>query len=150
MTGPMVNPARFGPRQAQPLDGFMADAKDVLQGLFDKPDTADLPAPARIAIESQQHIRAIAARKFADAEGEELLEALCDAVLRKPFCLPAHAGSAEQRLAYADQREGQAHTIYLLLAWIAEGRSEQQPQREGATNVSKWKRPKRKTKSSRW
>ncbi|MGY3392940.1 hypothetical protein ACVWW6_005531 [Bradyrhizobium sp. USDA 3311] len=127
-----INQNRFGTRDAQPLGSFLGDAKDVLEGLFGTSDKKDLPALAQAQIEATQRVRAIAARLFGTPEGEELLEALCDATLRRPFTLPPVAAGAEQRLAYADQREGQAQTIYMLLAWIAEGRSEQQPQREGS------------------
>lgn len=127
-----INPNRFGTRDAQPLGSFLGDAKSVLEGLFGPSDKQDLPAMAQAQIEATQHIRAIAARKFGDADGEELLEALCDAALRRPFTLPPIAATAEQRLAYADQREGQAQVVFMLLAWIAEGRSEQPPQREGS------------------
>ena len=127
-----INQNRFGTRDAQPLGNFLGDAKSVLEGLFGPTDNKDLPAMAQAQIEATKRVREIAARKFGDADGEELLEALCDAALRRPFTLPPQAFSAEQRLAYADQREGQAQMIFMLLAWIAEGRSEQPPQREGS------------------
>lgn len=140
MNAPIVSPARFGPRQAQPVDSFLGDAKSVLEGLFAKVDPKDLPPEARMAVETRERIATIAARKFGDAEGEELLEAICDEALRRPFTLPAHSATGKQRLAYADQREGQAQLAYWILALIAAGRSEQQPQRNGANNVSKRKR----------
>jgi hypothetical protein len=127
-----INQNRFGTRDAQPLGQYFGDARSVLEGLFGPSSEKDLPAMAQAQIEATKRIRAIAARKFGDADGEELLEALCDAALRRPFTLPPHSASAEQRLAYADQREGQAQVVFMLLAWIAEGRSEQPPQREGS------------------
>lgn len=136
-----INHNRFGARDAQPSENFLGDAKSILAGLFGPSDKKDLPALAQAQIEATERIRAIAARKFGDADGEELLEALCDAALRRPFTLPPTVASADQRLAYADQREGQAQVVYMLLAWIAEGRSEQPPQREG--NHAKSIRPKR-------
>jgi hypothetical protein len=145
--GPLVSPPRFGPRQAQPLDNLMGDAKDILEGLFAaKPDTKDLPPAARIAIETTQRIRAIAARKFADAEGEELLEALCDATMRRPVFITQLGLPSDQVLSLGQFREGTAAGIYLLLAWIAEGRSEQPPQREGATHVTSSSRRRRRAK----
>lgn len=126
-----INQNRFGTRDAQPLGNYFGDAKSVLEGLFGKSSEKDLPIAAQAQIEATQRIRAIAARLFGGAEGEELLEALCDATLRRPFTLPPQGFTAEQRLSYADQREGQAQTTFMLLAWIAEGRGEQQPQREG-------------------
>jgi hypothetical protein len=130
MTQPAVNPARFGPRQAQPLEGLAADARDVLAGLFAKADPADLPPLARAAIEANERIRGIAARKFGDAEGRELLEALCDATLRRPTFVTQLGIDPMQALVFGAFREGQAATVFLLLAWIAEGRGEQQPTRE--------------------
>jgi enoyl-CoA hydratase/carnithine racemase len=127
-----INHNRFGARDAQPLGSIMGDAKSILDGLFGPSDKKDLPALAQAQIEATQRVREIAARIFATPDGEELLEALCDAALRRPFTLPPTAATADQRLAYADQREGQAQVVYMLLAWIAEGRSEQPPQREGS------------------
>lgn len=139
-----INQNRFGTRDAQPLGNFIGDAKSVLEGLFGPSDNKDLPAMAQAQIDATKRVREIAARKFGDADGEELLEALCDAALRRPFTLPPQAFPAEQRLAYADQREGQAQMVFMLLAWIAEGRSEQPPQREGSH--AKSIRPKRERK----
>jgi len=139
-----VNPNRFGTRDAQPMGSFLGDAKSVLEGLFGPSDKKDLPALAQAQIEATQRVRSIAARIFGAPEGEELLEALCDAALRRPFTLPPTAATADQRLAYADQREGQAQIVFMLLAWIAEGRSEQPPQREGSHARSI--RPKREGK----
>ncbi|OKO68298.1 hypothetical protein AC629_42190 [Bradyrhizobium sp. NAS80.1] len=139
-----INPSRFGTRDAQPLGSFLGNPKDVLEGLFGQSDPKDMPALARAQVEATQRVRQIASRIFATDDGEELLEALCDAALRRPFTLPPTAASAEQRLAYADQREGQAQMVFMLLAWIAEGRSEQPPQREGSH--AKSIRPKRERK----
>lgn len=122
---------RFGARDAQPLAGYSADARSILDGLFGKSDPADLPPAARIAIEQSQRIRDIAARKFGDADGEALLEALCDATLRRPFFITQLGLPPDQVLAQGQFREGMAATVYLLLAWIAEGRNEEPPQREG-------------------
>jgi hypothetical protein len=145
MAGPAVNPAVFSARQAQPLEQMMGDAKSAIEDLFGKTDPKDLPAWARAAVENKERIRGLAARLFApNTEGEELLEALCDVVMRRPFVAPALGVPADQAARYADQREGQAQTIFILLAWIAEGRSEQPPQREGeshAQNVRKRRKP---------
>lgn len=143
MTGPAIDPARFGPRQAQPLDGFTADAKSILQGLFNAPNANDIPPFARAALEQTARVRAIAARLFGSAEGEELLEALCDATLRRPTFITQMGMPADQVLAMGQFREGMAATVFLLLAWIAEGRNEQQPNREGTSNVNPRKRTRR-------
>jgi hypothetical protein len=135
MAGPAVNEARFGARDAQPLDNLTGDARDVLKGLFGDVNPQDLPIEARIAKERLARVRAIAARKFSDAEGVELLEALCDATVRRPLTLGPYGKSCDEVALYAKQREGQNETTYLLLAWIAEGRSEQPPQREGKTHA---------------
>jgi hypothetical protein len=126
-----INQNRFGARDPQPLDSFMGSAKDVLKGLFGEASAADLPPFAQAAIEQNERIRAIAARKFGDAEGEELLEALCDATLRRPTFITQAGMPPDQVLALGQFREGMAATVFLLLAWIAEGRAEQPPQREG-------------------
>lgn len=131
MTGPAVSPARFGARNAQPLENLTTDARSILDGLFAKPDPKDLPMEARIEQERLARVKAIAARKFGDAEGLELLEALCDGTVRRPVTLGPYGKSVEEVALYAKQREGQNETIFMLLAWIAEGRSEQPPQREG-------------------
>lgn len=136
-----INPNRFGARDAQPLDSFMGSAKDVLEGLFGKADPNDIPPMARAAIEQSSRVRAIAARLFGTPDGEELLEALCDATVRRPAFLTQAGMPADQVLALGSFREGQAATVFLLLAWIAEGRSEQPPQREG--NHAPSIRPKR-------
>lgn len=144
MSGPAISPARFGPRNAQPLDGISFDAKSILEGLFDAPTAKNMPPFARAAIEQNERIRGIAARKFGDVEGEELLEALCDVTLRRSTFITQMGMPSDQVLAMGQFREGMAATVYLLLAWIAEGRSEQQPTREGTINVNT---PKRRRKS---
>lgn len=131
MTSPVI-PASFGPRQAQPLDALMPDARSIINGLFQQVDPRDLPLDARIAIERKQRVAAIAARIFMSAEGREVLEALCDATVRRPATLIAPGVTPEFAGLYAAKREGQNDTLYLLLAWIAEGRSEQPPTREPA------------------
>lgn len=131
MSGPAVDPARFGARQAQPLDGLMADARDVLKGLFDKPAAAELPPFARAALEAQQQVQGIAARKLGDADGEALLEHLCDVMLRRPVFVTQLGVDPQQALMFGAFREGQAAAIFYLLALVAEGRSEQPPTREG-------------------
>jgi hypothetical protein len=132
---PAVSEARFGARDAQPLDQLVGDARDVLEGLFGKVDTKDLPMAARIAQERLARIRSIAARLFSGPDGTELLEALCDATVRRPITLGPYGKTADEVAMYAKQREGQNETVFLLLAWIAEGRSEQPPQREGQTHA---------------
>lgn len=136
-----INQNRFGARDAQPLDSFMGSAKDVIEGLFGRSDPNDIPPMARAAIEQSQRVREIAARLFATPDGEELLEALCDATVRRPTFLTQAGMPADQVLAMGSFREGMAATVFLLLAWIAEGRSEQPPQREG--NHAPSIRPKR-------
>lgn len=136
-------PSRFGARDAQPLDNYFGSARDVLQGLFGDNGNKDLPPFAQAAIEQTARIRAIAARKFGDAEGEELLEALCDATLRRPTFITQMNMPPDQVLAIGQFREGMGAAVFLLLAWIAEGRSEQPPQREGSH--AKSVRPKRST-----
>jgi hypothetical protein len=127
-----IAPNRFGARDAQPLDSYFGSAKDVLQGLFGDNGNKDMPPFAQAAIEQTARIRAIAARKFGDAEGEELLEALCDATLRRPTFITQMNMPPDQVLAIGQFREGMGAAVFLLLAWIAEGRSEQPPQREGS------------------
>lgn len=136
-----INQNRFGARDAQPLDSFMGSAKDILAGMFGETSAKDLPPLARAAIEQTQRVREIAARLFGTPDGEELLEALCDATVRRPTFLTQAGMPADQVLALGSFREGQAATVFLLLAWIAEGRSEQPPQREG--NHAPSIRPKR-------
>ena len=128
---PAVSPARFGAREAQPLDRIMGDARSVMEGLFDTSSRDNLPIEARIEQKRLERVRAIAARKFGDAEGAELLEALCDVTVRRPVMMVLPGVKLEDAALYASKREGQNDTIYLLLAWIAAGRSEQPPQREG-------------------
>lgn len=128
-----VNPASFGPRQAQPLENFMTDAKSIVEGLFGKTDPKDLPPMAQAAIEARARIRSIAAQTFpVGAAAEQLLEHLADAMLRRPFMIVQPGVPLDQAALYGAKREGQADAIYYLLALIAEGRSEQAPQREGA------------------
>jgi hypothetical protein len=131
MTSPLI-PPRFTPRVAQPLDNLVENARDVIAGLFDAPDPKDLPAAAREQIEHRKRICAIAARKFADADGIALLEALCDDTIRRPLVLVTPNMQRDTALLYAAQREGQNQTLYILLNMIAEGRGEQTTQREGA------------------
>jgi hypothetical protein len=130
-----VSEARFGVRDAQPLDALMGDARDVLDGLFGKVDNKDLPITARIAQEREDHIRAAAARVAATPDGLVLIEALCDATVRRPVTLGPYGKTIDEVAMYAKQREGQNETTFLLLAWIAAGRSEQPPQREGLTHA---------------
>ncbi|WP_398468536.1 hypothetical protein [Tardiphaga sp.] len=139
-----ISSSRFGTRDAQPVDDFIGGAKDILKGLFGDADSKDLPVFAQAAIENTKRVREIAARKFGDAEGEELLEALCDAVLRRPTFITQLGMPPDQVLAQGQFREGMSATVFLLLAWIAEGRNEQPPQREG--NHERSTRPKRARK----
>lgn len=139
-----INQSRFNARDAQPVDNFMGSAKDILHGLFGDADKKDLPAFAQAAIENTTRIREIAARKFGDADGEELLEALCDVTLRRPMFITQAGMPTDQVLALGQFREGMSAMVFLLLAWIAEGRSEQPPQREGSHERSI--RPKRARK----
>jgi hypothetical protein len=125
-----ISQNRFGARDAQPLDNYADNAKSVLEGLFGKTSASDLPPFAQAAIENTRRVRALAAAKFGDADGEELLEALCDVTLRRPIFLTQAGMPSDQVLALGQFREGMAATVFLLLAWIAEGRSEQPPQRE--------------------
>jgi len=134
MTGPAISAERFGPRQAQPLEDFGGDARDVLEGLFGKPDVKDLPMDAQIAKEQHDRLRAIAARKFGDVEGRELLEGLCDATVRRPLIVVLPGVKIEDAALYAAKREGQNETIYMLLAWIAEGRSGRTPRKKGKSS----------------
>ncbi len=136
-----VSPSRFGARDAQPLDSYLAGAGQLVEDLFGKSNPNDLPPMARAAIEQTQRVRVLAARLFGTPDGEELLEALCDATVRRPTFLTQAGMPADQVLALGSFREGQAATVFLLLAWIAEGRSEQPPQREG--NHAPSIRPKR-------
>lgn len=129
MSGPAIPAGGFGPRLAQPLDHLVDDARNVLEGLYAKPDPKDMPPLARAAIEAAEQIKAIAARKFGDGEGRLLLEALCDATIRRPLIMVAPGMSLEQAALYAAKREGQNETLYMLLAMIAEGRGEPSPQR---------------------
>lgn len=126
---------RFGPRDAQPLDSFSGGAKQLAEDLFGKVNKGDMPAFAQAAIEQTERVRAIAARKFGDDEGEELLEALCDITLRRPTFITQSGMPSEQVLALGQFREGMSAMVFILLAWIAEGRGEQQPQREGTTHA---------------
>lgn len=142
-----INPNRFGARDAQPIGGYLTDARSMLEGLFGPDSNKDLPLFAQAAIEQTARIRAIAARKFGDAEGEELLEALCDATLRRPTFITQMGMPADQVLAMGQFREGMGATVFLLLAWIAEGRQEQAPQREG--NHARSIRPKRQPASAK-
>lgn len=148
MTGPVVNPARFGGRQAQPLDDLVADAKDVLAGLFDKPETKDLPPFAQAAIAAQAQVRGAAARMF-EGEGEALLEHLCDVALRRPVFVTQLGIDPQQALLYGAFREGQAAMIYYLLQLIAEGRSEQAPSREASHETKSSRRRIRPTPAAK-
>lgn len=132
-----MNPSYFGARDAMPLDRFVGDARHVVESLFGKSSVEDLPPAARLAIEQQERIHALAARIFAPGtDGEELLEALCDATLRRPVFVTHLGVDPMQALAAGAHREGQNAAIYLLLAWIAQGRGEPQPQREGPHHAS--------------
>lgn len=126
---------RFGARDAQPLDSFSGGAKQLVEDLFGKINKGDMPVFAQAAVEQTERIRAIAARKFGDAEGEELLEALCDITLRRPTFITQSGMPPDQVLALGQFREGMGAMVFILLAWIAEGRGEQQPQREGTTHA---------------
>lgn len=143
-----INPNRFGARDAQPIGNYFSDAKSMLEGLFGPDSSKDLPLFAQAAIEQTARLRAIAARKFGDAEGEELLEALCDATLRRPTFITQMGMPADQVLAMGQFREGMGATVFLLLAWIAEGRQEQAPQRDGnhARSIRPKRQPARKRK----
>lgn len=127
-----VNPARFGARAAQPLDDFTRDAKSVLEGLFGQSSEKDLPAFARAQIEATRKVREAAARIAATADGADLLEALCDATLRRPVFVTQFGVDPQQALLMGAFREGQNAAIFMLLAWIAEGRSERPVNREGS------------------
>jgi hypothetical protein len=140
-----INPNRFGARDAQPIGNYFSDAKSMLEGLFGSASNKDLPLFAQAAIEQTARIRAIAARLFGSADGEELLEALCDATLRRPTFITQMGMPADQVLAMGQFREGMGATVFLLLTWIAEGRQEQAPQREG--NHARSIRPKRQPAS---
>lgn len=144
-----VSSARFGARDAQPLDDLMAGAGDILKGLFDKPATTQLPAFAQAAIEDQKLMRAAAARIFAPgSDGEQLLDYLCDAMIRRPVFVTQLGVDPMQALSYGAFREGQAAAIFYLLALVAEGRSEQPPQREG-NHAHSNKRVRPKSRSTR-
>lgn len=121
----------FGNRDAQPLGGFFEQGQSALADLIKQTRANELPAMAQAQVEQTKRIREIAARKFGDAEGEELLEALCDATLRRPTFITQSGMPSDQVLALGQFREGMGATVFLLLGWIAEGRNEQPPQREG-------------------
>lgn len=144
MTGPAV-PASYGPREAEPIENFTTDARSILDGLFGKPDPKDLPTLARAAVENVERVRAIAARKFADDDGQVLLEALCDATLRRPFFITQLGMTIDQTAMLGAFREGSAAATYLLLSWIAEGRKEQPPERE-ANHAGTSRKRRRKTR----
>lgn len=129
MSGPSI-PASYGPRQAQPLDALMRDARDVVDGIFGKVNSKDLPIGAQIAIERRARVTALAARILGGDEGRELLEAMADASVRRPHTIIAPGISTEFAALYAAKREGQDEMLYLLLSWIAEGRGEAAPTRE--------------------
>ena len=132
MSGPHIPAGRYTPRQAQPLDGYIGNAADVVNGLFAQPDPNELPAFARALMEEAKHVRSAAARLFDTPDGRAVLEYLCDATLRRPTFI-AHLG-LEPMKAYGHGvfREGQNSAVYLLLSLIAEGRGEQPIAREGA------------------
>lgn len=127
---PAAVPPSYGPRAAQPLENMMPDARNILQGLFASVDPKDLPPDAQMAVEKKRRVAAAAARLFASADGREVLEALADATVRRPVQVIVPGVTAEWAALYAAKREGQNEALYLLLAWMAEGRGEQAPQRE--------------------
>lgn len=149
MTGPAIPANYFGARDAQPLGGYMDGAKQLVEDLFGKISTKDLPTFAQAAIEQTKEVRAIAARKFGDAEGEMLLEALCDITLRRPTFITQSGMPSDQVLALGQFREGMSAMVFILLAWIAEGRGEQQPQREGANHARSTRSPRAAERKSR-
>lgn len=149
MTRPAVPQAYFGARDAQPMGSYMDGAKQLVEDLFGKINTKDMPAFAQAAIEQTARIRAIAATLFSTPEGEELLEALCDVTLRRPTFITQSGMPPDQVLALGQFREGMGATVFLLLAWIAEGRGEQQPQREGTTHAKSTRERKPKPATAR-
>lgn len=131
MSKPAVNPARYGGRQAQPIDLLIRQAGGVTKGLFDqRPENMD--AASQAVVEEASRIKAIAARKFLDPDGIALLEFLCDGTVRRPVALSVPGMSRDQAFDHALTREGHNQAIYWLLGLIAEGRNEQKPQREGS------------------
>lgn len=129
---PFVPPS-FGPRQAQPLERALPDARAIVRGLFAEVDPQDLPIAARLALEKQKATQQAAARLFADPDFRTVLESLCDVTVRRPVTVVTPGVSAEFAALYAAKREGQNEIVYLLLAWIAEGRGEAAPTREPAS-----------------
>lgn len=129
-SAPFVPPT-FGPREAQPLDSMIPDARSIAKGLFEEVDPKDLPAGARLAIEKQKATQEAAARLFTNnADFRLVLEALCDVTVRRPQLVIMPGVTTEFAALYSAKREGQNELLYLLLAWIAEGRGEQSPRRE--------------------
>jgi hypothetical protein len=79
--------------------------RDVLEGCSARP-IRRIYRRKHASIEASERIRALAARKFGDADGEELLEALCDATLRRPTFITQMGVDPMQALMFGAFREG--------------------------------------------
>ncbi len=132
---PAVSPASFGPREAQPLDdilGNIGQVDDVLKGLFEAPDNEQYEAMAQ----ELNRVAAAYARFFASADGQVILEHLCDVTVRQPTFISAIGIDPMQAYADGCRREGTNALVYYIMKMIAMGRSQVPPQREGAANAS--------------
>jgi hypothetical protein len=120
-------PARFGAREAQPLEGFLASTKQFdLDKLLERADQF-----GTVAIEKEL----AAARAQVAAQWREIaekypaaIEWLCDISLRRPVHLPMLG--AEGQL-YAAHRDGANALAWQIIQAIAEGRDQPPPMREG-------------------
>lgn len=125
MSGPAI-PARYGAREAQPLEGFLESTQKIaLDDLLERLEGTS--GVAHDLKRSREQVSAIA-RKLLDPELRPLLEWLCDISVRRPMILP---GLGAEGPLYCALREGQNQIVFQLLAAIAEGREEAGPRREG-------------------
>ena len=128
MTQPAI-PARYGPREAQPLDAMLGQAGaadfDVYERALGTDKDAIKPPPLdEVSAEAARS----AARLFATEDGRRVVEFLADVSVRRPVLFHGIPDPA----LYAMMREGQNGLFYTLLKLIAAGREETPPTREGA------------------
>ena len=128
MTGPAI--PDWTERRALPLDAMRARLDQML-GHIDldallSGQSPQAPDPLQRAAAHQ------AAQLFAGPEGQDLLEYLADATVRRPTVLPPLSCDPERAYAQMQRRAGQDDVFWFLLRLIAMGREQEPINREGA------------------
>lgn len=134
MSGPALPQHAFGPRQAMPLDNYLANIGTIARGLF--PEATEEEKKRAQELRAAETAVANAAARLYNGVAEPgdfraLLEHLCDITVRDVTFVALPGVDPMQAYALGAKREGRAEIVFTIMKLIAAGRQEKPPHREG-------------------